>query len=1165
MPGIPDPQTAFAISGQAILLTLSAGTTIFLLVILGFSTIHRFNLFPRTYAPRWYLHPNRTPMVMERHPRRLFSWVKDIYTIPEDEILRTVGLDALVFLRTQRLYAILFLLCSVFGLGVLLPLNIKYGNPATNDSQFALTTMANLPPRNRIGNTHVYRTNIAATWLFTAFTVGLLWLEYRSYIALRFKWLTLPRTHNYSVMVTHIPPKMRNVAVLKAFFDRLLAPHGPQLGESIGKVLSVTLTMSLARLEALVTERATVHRKLEHTMALYAQPDSRLWRCLHRCFNRTGQQWRQDLLHDIRLLSERLQTLNEVVECAQQEVRRLYYGYNDPSNFGLLDIEIVSSHMPGGDITGGTASSGRGGEGSSAKDRSEASAEEESLGPPPHSPPMTPRSLTIPRHRSGAPQLTEAPRPLSLPMGGVRHPVASRGGGRGGEEGRTRSPLPLSLRELPVPSSPPPPPPTGTKTMAVETPRALLAEALKAPGGDIEEQQQLQSQHQREQDAGEAEWGRSHEQAKGCNTEVVVEGLNGEEGKDDMDRRNIDIDGIDLSGGLFHLHPPRGPVPGREGDGDEEEVEKGYRHRNDESADELGLAGMGIAMSSQGGGAQILPLGGEREVEPPPSEDARLATGGARGREGRGNDGDGNMVGEYGSFSPSTLPCDDRRPQISTRSKAVLEQFFRKPISSEVYGTAFVTVSTLEATAILRQTVTFQRAFEIIVEEAPLPEDIMWSNIDINFVTSYLRTALGHLLTLAITIAFAFPTAFISALNSVETLKRKFPGLKKWLPTSDEENRWINAVLALIAPLLLLILLSIIPPIFGVLTRRVIKDSRTISESHYHVFKRYFGFLFYNALVIFMVTTSVVETVKRAYSNPIEVLNQIGSTLPKPAAFFINFIIIKALSGLPSELIRMPAYLTHIVKVLFVDELTEQNRAQVVIGCRSLTHPGGFNYGKFLAEHTLLFVYSMCYSCLAPLILPAGFFFFAGAFLVYKQQLLFVYEPEYETGGKMFKLILRYTFTGLFVTQFVVFVMLVTKFAYEDIPFFLPLPIATYFAKDLIIKWYGRLENHVPLSLAVAKDVRFWRGPGKVPSSRTGEILDLGKDTFHHPAVRAPWCETSQNVPRASGGNSFDIMMLQGRAGVIGNPYDRLDISEASLAGAASGKPKTARRTGWRR
>lgn len=1100
-------------TGQAILLTLSGGTVIFLLAVLGFSVIHRFNLFPRTYSPRWYLHPNRTPMVIDRYPRFLFSWVKEIYAIPEDEILRTVGLDALVFLRTQRLYALLFLLCSIFGLGVLLPLNFKYGNPATNDSQFALTTMANLPPRNRIGNMHVYRTNIAAAWLFTAFTVGLLWLEYRSYIALRFKWLTLPRTHNYSVMVTHIPAKMRNVAVLKAFFDRLLAPHGPQLGESIGKVLSVTLTMNLARLEALVTERSHVHRRLEHTIALYGRPDSRFWRCLHRCLGRSSQQWRQDLLHDVRLLSERLQTLNEVVECAQQEVRRLYYGYNDPSNFGLLDVEVMPSHTGG---TVGAADSVVRGGGSSSEGHNELSVEEGSACPKQDPAPLTPRSDLLPSNRLAPPSPpVDAIRPASFParqLSTLAQPHDGNGAGGGA--------LPLFS------SAPRPVSPAARERSPERQGPARLQEGdlLATVEGD-----------------GEC--------ARGS----------GEEGKNELDESAIDIDGIDLPGGPFHLQPSGGPThrssPARTAPAEGED-----KREEGEVEDELGLAGMGIAMGPNGAGARVVAWAGDLA---PPSEDARLATRGNACQE-RGSNKDGNMPGEYGSFSPSTLPCDDRRPQISTRSKAVLEQFFRKPISSEVYGTAFVTVSTLEATAILRQTVTYQRAFEIIVEEAPLPEDIMWTNIDINFVTSYLRTALGHLLTLAITIAFAFPTAFISALNSVETLKRKFPALNDWLPRSDEDNRWINAVLALVAPLLLLILLSIIPPIFGLLTLRVIKDSRTISEAHYHVFKRYFGFLFYNALVIFMVTTSVVETVKRAYSNPIEILNQIGITLPKPAAFFINFTIIKALTGLPSELMRTMAYLTHLVKIIFVDELTEQNRAQMVIGCRSLTHPGGFHYGKFLAEHTLLFVYSMCYSCLAPLILPAGFLFFAGAFLVYKRQLLFVYEPEYETGGKMFKLILRYTFTGLFVAQFVMFVMLVTKLAYEDIPFFLPLPIATYFAKDLIIKWYGRLENHVPLSLAVAKDVRFWRGPGKVPSSRTGEILDLGKDTFHHPAVRAPWCEITQNVPRASGGNSFDIMMLQGRAG-IGNIYDRLDKSEATFYERSNSKTKTFRSMGRRR
>ncbi len=47
------------------------------------------------------------------------------------------------------------------------------------------------------------------------------------------------------------------------------------------------------------------------------------------------------------------------------------------------------------------------------------------------------------------------------------------------------------------------------------------------------------------------------------------------------------------------------------------------------------------------------------------------------------------------------------------------------------------------------------------------------------------------------------------------------------------------------------------------------------------------------------------------------------------------------------------------------------------------------------------------------------------------------------------------------------------------------------------------------------------QGPGRIPSSRSGEILDLSKDTFHHPAVREPWCELS---PPLMGLGSFDIL-----------------------------------------
>lgn len=60
----------------------------------------------------------------------------------------------------------------------------------------------------------------------------------------------------------------------------------------------------------------------------------------------------------------------------------------------------------------------------------------------------------------------------------------------------------------------------------------------------------------------------------------------------------------------------------------------------------------------------------------------------------------------------------------------------------------------------------------------------------------------------------------------------------------------------------------------------MIRDSRTISESHSLIYQRYFGFLFYNALLVFVVTQGVYETIKRTYDNPSQVRHTLATAVP---------------------------------------------------------------------------------------------------------------------------------------------------------------------------------------------------------------------------------------------------------------------------------------------
>lgn len=73
----------------------------------------------------------------------------------------------------------------------------------------------------------------------------------------------------------------------------------------------------------------------------------------------------------------------------------------------------------------------------------------------------------------------------------------------------------------------------------------------------------------------------------------------------------------------------------------------------------------------------------------------------------------------------------------------------------------------------------------------------------------------------------------------------------------------------------------------------------------------------------------------------------------------------------------------------------------------------GWDYPNLLLVITICFVYS----CISPIILPVGAAFFLCSWLLYKNQILLVFSPSYESGGTMFPMACHRTLIGMVCGQ----------------------------------------------------------------------------------------------------------------------------------------------------
>jgi len=182
---------------------------------------------------------------------------------------------------------------------------------------------------------------------------------------------------------------------------------------------------------------------------------------------------------------------------------------------------------------------------------------------------------------------------------------------------------------------------------------------------------------------------------------------------------------------------------------------------------------------------------------------------------------------------------------------------------------------------------------------------------------------------------------------------------------------------------------------------------------------------------------SVFTSLNEIINNPGRIVNILGESLPQVSIYFANLMAVKVLTSIPLEMLRIWPFIT-IVTVKTCTDKKKCTRRELKTG--AFAEPP-VDYGWLYPNLMMILMILLTYSCIAPLLMPFGIAFFAGAYLMYKYQLLYVLINHYQAGGDMWYAIFNRCMVALLCSVATLIGYLGLRKTFYSGPFYLLLPL----------------------------------------------------------------------------------------------------------------------------
>ncbi|WCJ20219.1 ERD (early-responsive to dehydration stress) family protein [Euphorbia peplus] len=420
--------------------------------------------------------------------------------------------------------------------------------------------------------------------------------------------------------------------------------------------------------------------------------------------------------------------------------------------------------------------------------------------------------------------------------------------------------------------------------------------------------------------------------------------------------------------------------------------------------------------------------------------------------------------------------------KISTEIAEERERVEKDPKS--IMPAAFVSFRSRWGAAVCAQTQQSRNPTLWLTEWAPEPRDVYWQNLAIPYVSLSVRRLIMSVAFFFLTFFFMIPIAFVQSLASIEGIEKRAAFLKPII-----ETKFIKSVIQGFLPgIALKLFLIFLPTILMIMSK--FEGFSSLSSLERRSATRFYFFNIVNVFLGSIITGTAFEqlnTFLKQSANDIP--KTIGVAIPMKATFFITYIMVDGWAGIAAEVLMLKPLIIFHLKNFFLVK-TEKDREEAM-------DPGsiGFNVGEPRIQ--FYFLLGLVYATVTPMLLPFIIIFFAFAYVVFRHQIINVYNQEYESGAAFWPDVHGRVIIALIISQVLMIGLLSTKDAAQSTPFLVVLIVVTIWFHRFCKGRYESAFIKNPLQEAMMKDtLERAREPGL-------NLKAYLQDAYEHPVFKA--------------------------------------------------------------